>query len=64
MPFNAGRPTTRRALLGQAGLAAAAIGVAKARAAEIFREKLDQVKADPQYQKLKERHLQRNERGG
>ncbi len=35
MPFNAGRPTTRRALLGQAGLAAAAIGVAKARAAEI-----------------------------
>ena len=30
----------------------------KARAAGIFREKLDQVKADPEYQRLKERHRQ------
>ena len=34
----------------------------KARAAGSFREKLDQVKADPEYQRLKERHRERHER--
>ena len=36
----------------------------KARAAGIFGEKLDQVKADPEYQRLKERHRELHERSG